>query len=78
MSKHKCIWVVWWIGAILIVLSWVNVVPVEIGWTGFGIAVVSIIASMIQQKCCSSPGAASCQRPSQEAVEGDELGGPPD
>jgi hypothetical protein len=55
MNIRRIIWAAWWIGTILIVLSWVHVVPIAIGWFGFGISCISVIASVIVNKCWRPP-----------------------
>ena len=39
-------WVLWLCGTALIALSWVRLVTPEIGWIGFGIALVGTFLSM--------------------------------
>jgi len=39
-----------WIGMVLIVLCWIQVIPLRIGWLGFGIALVSFIVETIYKK----------------------------
>lgn len=38
-------WILWLVGGIMIVASWAQILPVEIGWVGFGIAVVGMLMS---------------------------------
>jgi hypothetical protein len=38
MRFYRACWLLWIAGSTLIVLSWVEAVPPEIGWAGFGIA----------------------------------------
>ncbi len=36
-----------WIGVALIVLTWIQIIPLKLGWIGFGIALASYIAEII-------------------------------
>ena len=38
-------WILWLVGGVMIVASWAQILPVEIGWGGFGIAVVGMLMS---------------------------------
>jgi len=44
-----------WIGMVLIVLCWIQVIPLRIGWLGFGIALVSFIVETIYKKKLTPP-----------------------
>jgi hypothetical protein len=57
MNMERIVWAAWWIGTILIALSWVNLVPVTIGWIGFTIACLSVIVSVIVHKYWLPPKA---------------------
>lgn len=46
MDRNKALNIAWWVGTILIVLDWVDVVPNQVGWLGFGIAIVAIVAQL--------------------------------
>ena len=35
----------WGVGVVLIILSWINVVPWQVGWVGFGITVAGALPS---------------------------------
>ena len=52
---ERTIWGTWWIGTTLIVLSWVSVVPVWLGWVGFAAAAGSALASVIQRRYWRAP-----------------------
>lgn len=39
-----------WIGTILFVLDWIDVVPNRVGWIGFIIAVTALIAQLALRK----------------------------
>jgi len=45
-----------WAGVILLVLSWVQITPLTIGWIGFGIAGISFILETIFKKNLARPG----------------------
>ncbi|MBB6050875.1 hypothetical protein [Armatimonas rosea] len=45
MSKQKLAWYLWAIGTVLIVLSWFNIVPYNIGWVGFVLGLAGSILS---------------------------------
>jgi hypothetical protein len=42
---NRCCWIGWIGGTILIVLSWVEIVSVETGWIGFGLATAGALLS---------------------------------
>lgn len=44
---YKAYWPAWWIGTILIVLSWFGVVTPTVGWTGFALACAAALGSYI-------------------------------
>ncbi len=44
------IWGAWWVGALLIILSWFKIVPVQVGWTGFGISCFAVVVQVIIKK----------------------------
>ena len=46
----QTVWAVWWLGTILIVLSWINVVSSTVGWIGFAAALASTFASVVARK----------------------------
>ncbi len=45
-----------WIGMALIVLTWIQVIPLKLGWIGFGIALISFIVETICKKKLIPPG----------------------
>jgi len=52
---YRACWALWVCGTALIVLSWVDVVPVTIGWVGFGVAVVGTLLSFAAQGGARQP-----------------------
>ncbi len=52
---RRVTWAAWWIGAILIVLSWTEAVSRTVGWIGFCICGVSVIANVIVQRFWRMP-----------------------
>lgn len=44
-----------WVGLGLIVLTWIQVVPLMLGWVGFGMAAISFILESIYKKNLVSP-----------------------
>jgi len=52
---NRAVWIAWWLGTVLIVLSWVDVVSPQIGWVGFGIACVSVVVSVIANRYWRMP-----------------------
>jgi hypothetical protein len=50
MSVHKLSWALWIGGTILIAASWIDVVTPQIGWVGFGIAVVGTMLSRVNSQ----------------------------
>jgi hypothetical protein len=49
MTLHKFAWVLWLIGSAIIVLSWIDVVPAQVGWLGFVVAMVGVVISYVPQ-----------------------------
>ena len=45
-----------WVGLGLIVLTWIQAIPLMLGWVGFGIAALSFILEAIYKKNLASPG----------------------
>jgi len=45
-----------WVGLGLIVLTWIQAIPLILGWVGFGIAALSFILEAIYKKNLASPG----------------------
>ena len=50
MNLDKTLLVARWVGVILIVLSWIQITPLLVGWFGFGIAGISFILETIYKK----------------------------
>ena len=46
---YKLSWAMWIVGTLLIVGSWINVVPNSIGWVGFGVALAGTLLSFVAQ-----------------------------
>ena len=46
----QAVWAVWWLGTILIVLSWTGTVSNTVGWIGFAAALASTFASVVARK----------------------------
>lgn len=44
-----------WTGLLLIVLGWFQVIPLLLGWIGFGIAAISFILESIYKKNIARP-----------------------
>lgn len=47
MSIDRLFSVVWLVGIVLVILSWVRVVPHSVGWVGAGLTLVSFLARLI-------------------------------
>jgi hypothetical protein len=45
-TVYKIVWVIWIIGSLLIVASWISLVPLDWGWFGFVITLIGVVASM--------------------------------
>ncbi len=45
-----------WVGLGLIVLTWIQAIPLVLGWVGFGIAALSFILEAIYKKNLASSG----------------------
>lgn len=43
-----------WVGLGLIVLTWIQAIPLTLGWVGFGIAALSFIVEAIYKKNLTS------------------------
>ena len=48
-----------WVGILLVVLGWFQIVPLLVGWIGFGIAGISFILESIYKKNLTPPRADS-------------------
>jgi hypothetical protein len=44
-----------WVGLLLIVLGWFQVIPLLVGWIGFGIACIAFILESIYKKNLPPP-----------------------
>ena len=51
----RAVWILWWAGTALIVLSWFGVVSNTIGWIGFSAALASSFVSVIAKKYWKLP-----------------------
>lgn len=49
-QRRKIIWGVWLLGALLVVLSWIDVVDPEIGWVGFSMATIASLLSRLPER----------------------------
>lgn len=63
----------WLVGTVLIVLSWVKVVPNHIGWVGWGIAMVGTLASFRRKQPKGPAGASARSTASTVVAELDTL-----
>ena len=52
---NKAIWIAWWLGTLLIIGSWISIVPNVVGWVGFVIACVASLISVILNKYWAPP-----------------------
>jgi len=54
-----------WVGLGLIVLTWIQVTPLTLGWIGFGLAALSFVLEAIYKKnlASSRTGGSSKERP---------------
>jgi hypothetical protein len=50
LNLSKILLVARWVGVVLVVLSWVQITPLRVGWIGFGIASISFILETIYKK----------------------------
>ena len=55
-----------WVGLGLIVLTWIQVIPLILGWIGFGIAIVSFVLEAIYKKNLPPP-------PTKVAILGNKI-----
>lgn len=55
IDSDRLLWGGWWVGTIIIVLSWVNVVPPVVGWVGFGIAAAAAFVSVVVHRGWKPP-----------------------
>lgn len=55
MSFDRAIWAVWWVGTIVIALSWFDVVSNSVGWIGFAIALAATFASVVARRYWRPP-----------------------
>jgi protein-S-isoprenylcysteine O-methyltransferase Ste14 len=50
MRAYKISWVLWIIGTILVVGSWVGLVPAGLAWFGFGMSLVGCVMGLVCRK----------------------------
>ena len=55
VTFNRAIWLTWWLGAILIVLSWFRVVSNLIGWCGFGACGATVLIQVLVQRYWKMP-----------------------
>ena len=51
----RIIWVAWWLGTIVIVLSWMKIIPNQIGWIGFIVSGLATLISVFSNRYWSPP-----------------------
>jgi hypothetical protein len=44
-----------WVGIGLIILTWIQVIPLTLGWVGFGMAAISFVLEAIYKKNLPPP-----------------------
>ena len=44
----RILWAAWWVGAIVVALSWLSFAPVWTGWAGFALAGMSTLVSVVR------------------------------
>ena len=54
MDLGSIILVARWVGLGLIVLTWIQAIPLILGWVGFGIAAISFVVEAIYKKNLAS------------------------
>jgi hypothetical protein len=52
---HRICWVCWAVGAILILLSRMDLVPPDVGWAGFYVASVAAVLTYLRQSPAAAP-----------------------
>jgi hypothetical protein len=52
---NQAIWIMWWAGLALIVLSWINIVSPVVGWIGFSASLASTFISVIAKRYWKFP-----------------------
>ncbi len=60
-----------WVGFGLIVLCWMQVIPLLVGWIGLGIAGISFIFEQIYNKNMATPNAESGQGDTHDQINKD-------
>ena len=45
-TVYKIAWVIWIIGSLLVIASWIALVPLDWGWFGFVVTLIGVVASM--------------------------------
>jgi hypothetical protein len=65
IDRRKVAWALWIPGTVLVIGSWVDVVPVTIGWIGFGVA---IVGTLISTAGPTRPPAPRDDRPPEEST----------
>jgi hypothetical protein len=68
IDSDRFLWGAWWAGTIVIVLSWVDVVPPVVGWVGFGIAAIAAFVSVVVNRAWKPPASGVGQSGSASTV----------
>jgi hypothetical protein len=63
MSLDRAVWFAWWVGTILIMLSYTKSVSSFFGWVGFAIAGISVLISVVVKKYWKIPPKDPEQKP---------------
>jgi len=50
MRLRQFCWLVWLVGTVLVVLSWMRLVSPTAGWVGFGISLLGVLLSYLPQR----------------------------
>jgi hypothetical protein len=64
--RRRIAWILWIPGTALIVGSWIGVIPVTIGWVGFGLALTGTLISAVGS---NSPPTRSHDRPTDKPTQ---------
>jgi len=55
MTLDRAVWLAWWVGTVLIFLSWSKTVSSIVGWVGFAIAGIATLVSVLAKKYWKIP-----------------------
>lgn len=63
MSLDRAVWLAWWAGTILVLLSYTGTVGRVVGWIGFTLAGIAVLVSVIVRRYWKIPPKGPDEKP---------------